>query len=267
MRRSPNNYPGYPRGRLSVVKHRQLACQVGACGPIAIKSSTDFDNMIFPMGSIFIFGSWICKEDSEGNLQGRLAQKAHEEITLPTGSAEDLAERFSGLTMSGSTQAPTTTSLDLVAGSNSSSGSNPGSFRDKPGSFPIGLRNAASTLQEINLNLLQVSSRKLSRLPTGLNNVARAYQDLLQKAAGPVRRLRLTRAQEGLVLTVTSKDCLVHWLGTFPQNSNTRLIEEAITLPYQEGGALRDANAPTEVISNYSRAGEGSRWWTRGGDE
>jgi hypothetical protein len=39
-----------------VVKHRQLVRQVEAFGAIAIKSSTDFDNMIFPMGSIFIFG-------------------------------------------------------------------------------------------------------------------------------------------------------------------------------------------------------------------
>jgi hypothetical protein len=55
--------------------------------------------MIYPSRSIFIFKSWICEVDSEGNLQGCLveAQKAHEEITLPTGSAEDLAERFSGL--------------------------------------------------------------------------------------------------------------------------------------------------------------------------
>jgi hypothetical protein len=41
MRRSPNNCPRYPRGRLLVVKHRQQARQVGACGAIAIKSSTD----------------------------------------------------------------------------------------------------------------------------------------------------------------------------------------------------------------------------------
>jgi hypothetical protein len=85
--------------------------------------------------------------------------------------------------------------------------------------------------------------------------VARTYQDLLQKAADPVQRLRLTKAQEGLILTVTSKNCLVHWPGTFSQNSNTRLVEEVITLPYQEGSALHDANAPTKVISNYSRAG------------
>jgi hypothetical protein len=85
--------------------------------------------------------------------------------------------------------------------------------------------------------------------------MARAYQDLLQKAVDPVQRLRLIGVQEGLVLTVTSKDCIVHWPGTFTQNSNTRLVEEAITLPYQEGGALRDSKTPTEVISNYSRAG------------
>jgi hypothetical protein len=196
IRRSLNNCPGYTHGRLSVVKHRQLAHQVGACGAIAIKSSMDFDNMIFPTGSIFIFGLWICEAASEGNLQERLveARKAHEEITLPTGLAEDLAERFSGLTVFESTQAPTTTNLDLVSGSDSSSGSNPGSFRDDPSPFPIELRNAASTLQEINSNLLQVSSRKLSHLPAELNNVARTYQDLLRKAAGPVWRLRPTGA-------------------------------------------------------------------------
>jgi hypothetical protein len=79
--------------------------------------------------------------DSEGNLHGCLikAQKAHKKITLSTGSTEDFAERFSGLTVSESTQAPTTTGLDLVSGSDPSSGSNPSSFRDEPGSFLIGL--------------------------------------------------------------------------------------------------------------------------------
>jgi hypothetical protein len=115
----------------------------------------DFDNMIFLMGSILIFGSWVYKAYSEGNLQGRLtkAQKAHKEITLPTGLAKDLTKRFSGLTMSESTQVPTTASLDLVSGSDPSLGFNPSSFRDELGPFPIGLQNTASTLQEINLNL------------------------------------------------------------------------------------------------------------------
>jgi hypothetical protein len=68
------------------------------------------------------------------------------------------------------------------------------------------------------------------------------------------------RAQEGLVLIVTSQDCLVHWPSTFPQNSNTRLVEEGITVPYQEGGASRDANALIEVVSNSSRAGLVPAW-------
>jgi hypothetical protein len=72
--------------------------------------------------------------------------------------------------------------------------------------------------------------------------------------AGWAQRLHLTRAQEGLVLTVTPEDCLVLWPGIYPQNSNTRLVEEAITLPYQEGSALCDDNIPTEVISNYNKA-------------
>jgi hypothetical protein len=135
-----------------VVKHRQLARQVGAFSAIAIRSSADFDDMIFPMGSTFVFGSWVCEADDEGNLHGRLveAQEAHEDLTLSTRLTEDLAESFSGLTMPESTQASTGTILDSVSGSESSSGSNPGSFGIEPSSFPIGLWNTASTLQKIN---------------------------------------------------------------------------------------------------------------------
>jgi hypothetical protein len=80
-----------------VVKHQQLACQVGAFGAIAIKSSTDFDDMIFLMGSTFIFRSWVYEEDDEGNLHGHLVEalEAHEDLTLLTGLAKDLTKRFS----------------------------------------------------------------------------------------------------------------------------------------------------------------------------
>jgi hypothetical protein len=50
------------------MKHRQLARQVGAFGGFASKSSTDFNNMTFSMGSTFIFGSWICEVDHKGKL-------------------------------------------------------------------------------------------------------------------------------------------------------------------------------------------------------
>jgi hypothetical protein len=141
----------------------------------------DFDDMIFPMGSTFIFGSWVYEADDEDNLHGRLvkALEAHDDLTLLMGLARDLVKRFLGLTMPESTQALTTTDLDLVSGSDFSSESNLGSFGIEPSSFPIGLRNAASTLQEINSNLVQVSFKKLGHLPTELNNMAKTYQDSL----------------------------------------------------------------------------------------
>jgi hypothetical protein len=68
-----------------MVKHRQLARQVGAFGGFASKSSADLDNMIFSMGS---------------------------------------------------------TAFEME--------SYPGSFRDGPSSFPLGLHNMASVHQEFN---------------------------------------------------------------------------------------------------------------------
>jgi sensor domain CHASE-containing protein len=67
---------------------------------------------------------------------------------------------------------------------------------------------------------------------------------------GRIQKLQLTGAQEGLMLTVTPEDCLVHWSGTYPLNSNVQLVEEAITLPYQKGSTLRDASTPTKVLSS-----------------
>jgi hypothetical protein len=192
-----------------------------------IKSSTDFDDTIFPMESIFIFGSWVCEVDDKGNLHGHLVEalEAHKDLTLSMKLTKDLEK----LTMSEPTRTPMTINPDLTSESDSSSESYLGSFKDQPSPFPIGLRNAASTLQEISLNLLQVSSKKLGRFPTGLNNMTKTYQGLLRSMAGRAQKLHLTGAQEGHVLTVTPEDCLVHWLGIDPLNSNARLVEEAIT--------------------------------------
>jgi hypothetical protein len=124
--------------------------QVGAFDAITIKSSTDFDDMIFLIGSIFIFGSWVCEADDKGNHHGYLveAPEAHEDLTLSTKLTKDLKK----LTVSEPTQAPTTINLDLTSESDSSPESYSGSFKDKP-SPSIGLWNIASTLQEINSNL------------------------------------------------------------------------------------------------------------------
>ena len=63
-----------PHDELPVIKHRQLARQVGAFGEFMLESSADLNNMIFPAGSNFIFGSWICIADDRGLLQSRLME-------------------------------------------------------------------------------------------------------------------------------------------------------------------------------------------------
>ena len=62
----------------------------------------------------------------------------------------------------------------------------------------------------------------------------------------------LKGAQEGLVLTITSQDCIVHWPGSVPEDSGTRLVDTVTTiiLPYQEGDSICDLEASTKVISN-----------------
>jgi hypothetical protein len=151
--------------------------------------------MVFPMGSIFIFGSWVCEADDKGSLHGHLIEtlETHEDLTLSTKLAEDLAEK---LTVPESTRAPITVNLDLTSESDSPSESYPGPFKNNPSPFPIRLQNMTSTLQEINSDLLQVSSKKLSHFPTGLNNMAKTYQGLLRNMAGQARRLYLTRAHK-----------------------------------------------------------------------
>jgi hypothetical protein len=188
-----------------VVKHRQLARQVGAFGGFASNSLTDLDNMIFSMGSTFIFVSWICEADDKDKLQGRLFedQENHEDFALSARSTEELTEKLSRLAMSESTQASPTVEFNSDSGSESVLNSDPGSFHDKPGSFPMGLRNMASIHQEINSSFLQGSSMKSGPFPFELDNMAKSNQALLQEEAGPVRRVPLTGAQEGLVLTIT----------------------------------------------------------------
>jgi hypothetical protein len=150
-----------------MVKHRQLACQVGACGAITIESSMDLDNTIFSTGSTFTFGSWIYEADNKSKLQGRLLedQENQKDFTLSVRSTEELTERFSCLAMSESIQVSLTIEFNSDSGTKSASETNLGSFHGKLGSFPMGLQNIASIHQEINSCLLQNSSIKDGPLP------------------------------------------------------------------------------------------------------
>ena len=68
----------------------------------------------------------------------------------------------------------------------------------------------------------------------------------------PVLRMPLKGAQEGLILTITSQDCIVHWPGSVPEDNGTQLVDNMTTaiLPYQ-GDSICDLEASTKVI-NYS---------------
>jgi hypothetical protein len=131
---------------------------------------------------------------------------------------------------------------------------NPGSFYGKPDSFPMGLQNTVSIHQEINSSLLQNSSIRLGPFPFGLNNVAKSCQILLQEAAGSVLWVPLVGAQEGLVLTITPQDCLIHWSGSVSGGGDVRLNNEAMILPYQEGSMLYNTDTSVEIINNSNGA-------------
>ena len=63
----------------------------------------------------------------------------------------------------------------------------------------------------------------------------------------------LKGVQEGLRLTITSQDCIVHWPGSILEDSGTRLVGTTTTtiLPYQEGDSIYDLKASTKVINCF----------------
>ena len=131
-----------------MVKHRQLARQVGAFGEFAPESSTDLDNMIFSMGSTFIFGSWISEAGDNGKLQSRLLEYSdhHEDHSISAITTDQLARRFAQLAMSDPTQISRLCASDSNLGSASEMESYPSSS-EKPSSFPMGLKNVALAYQ------------------------------------------------------------------------------------------------------------------------
>jgi hypothetical protein len=86
---------------LLVIKHRQLARQVGAFGEFTLESSTDFDNMIFLAGSTLVFGSWICMADDDDKLQSRLTEipVPQHALVVPAIMMDQLTEKFSRLSI------------------------------------------------------------------------------------------------------------------------------------------------------------------------
>jgi hypothetical protein len=139
---------------------------------------------------------------------------------------------------------------DSGSNSNSTSGleSHPSSLYDGPSPFPFGFPNIAASYQAI-LHLSSLYDGP-NPFPFGLHNTVASYQALLQDLASLVRRIPLTGAQEGLILTVTSQDYIVHWSGSISEDGSTGLVDTMIVLPYQEGDSIHDAEVFTEILDN-----------------
>ena len=90
--------------------------------------------------------------------------------------------------------------------------------------------------------------------PFGLDNMAKSNQALLQEETRPVRRVPLTGAQEGLVLTITPRDYIVHWPGLNSENNDTLPIGTITVLPYQEGSTICDTEVSTKILSKSDNA-------------
>ena len=104
---------------------------------------------------------------------------------------------------------------------------------------------------------LRIFFKKSDLFPFGLHYMARSYQAQLEGSLDPVLRMPLKGAQEGLILTITSQDCIVHWPGSIPEDISTRLVGmmETAILPYQEGDSICDLEASTKVINDYDSVG------------
>ena len=98
----------------------------------------------------------------------------------------------------------------------------------------------------------EYTQKKSGPLPFGLHNMATSYRAQLERFLNPVLGIPLTGAQEGLVLTITSQDCIIHWPGIVPEDDGTQLVDDTTTaiLPYQEGYSIYDFETSTEVINS-----------------
>ena len=167
----------------------------------------DLNNMNFSTGSTFIFGSWICEADSNGKLQSRLLEdsKHHEDYSISATTTDHISRRFAQLMISDSTQVSRLCASD----SNSSSVSEMKSYSSAFKKSSSCLARFQSTTQN-NSDYPQNFFKRQSSFPFGLDNTTKSYQGQFERSFKSTLGIPLTGAQEGLVLTITSQDCIVH---------------------------------------------------------
>ena len=112
-------------------------------------------------------------------------------------------------------------------------------FKTKEPSL-IGLRDTTMIVKEYNL----YNSKKNLGV-YGLYNTTSIYQHFTQDKMNSARKIFLEGAQEGMIMTVTSQDCVVHWLSSFT-SSKAQTSTNVEELPYQEGKELGSSLETTD---------------------
>jgi hypothetical protein len=232
IRRSPNNYPRYPNGRLSMVKHRQLAPGRGF--------------------------RWICIRELDRPRQHDLLDGINLHLRIMDLRGEQRwqaprpSQRFSSPwrrryfdDCDRSTHQKIHMAHDVWSDSDFMAnqvwlklrlyirdGVLSGFFLWWTEFFPARTPQHGLSPSRIQLGILSEFLKKPGPFPFGLHNMATSYQALLQGSTNLVRRLLLTGAQEGLVLTIMSQDYIVHWPGSIPEDDSTQLVGMTMVLPY-----------------------------------
>jgi hypothetical protein len=104
----------------------------------------------------------------------------------------------------------------------------------------IGLGDTKTIVKEYN----PYNSKKNSGM-YGLRNAASIYQHFTQDKMNSARRILLEGAQEGMIMTITPQDCVVHWPGSFT-SSKAQTGTHVEELPYQEGKELGSSSETTD---------------------
>jgi hypothetical protein len=148
---------------------------------------------------------------------------------------DQLAEKVAQLSTSNPTQIIELADYNLNMTIKPSLESYLGSLSSLLDPFLLGPQDTASIAREYNSDYHLDPSKERKPFPLRPYNLATSYQTSFQDSINSVRRVPLTTAQKGLVLTITPQDYIVHWSGSLrKQKCSVHRHDDKSTLPRRE---------------------------------
>ena len=175
--------------------------------------------MIFSAGTTFVFRSWICEADGDGKLHTRLREEKEFDDVV-----EYELAKMTKLSTSDPTRNEEESGYETDSEKEIQSDSKEIFTAQEPSL--IGFGDTTTIAKEYD----PYNSKK--NLGTyGLRNAASIDQHFTQDRMDSARRILLEGTQEGMIMTVTLQDCVVHWPGSFTSSKaqTSTYVEE---LPY-----------------------------------